>query len=76
MTQDGHIWTSPSINFQGEFKIRLAGNWAAGDYGAAEEGVTATLNTPIALAAGGKNITYNGTAVLVFDEEALTITLK
>ena len=76
MTKSGSVWTSPEINFQGEFKIRLAGNWAAGDYGAAEEGVTAVVGTPIALAAGGKNITYNGKAILEFDEDALTITLK
>lgn len=76
MTKNGNIWTSPEISFEGEFKIRLAGNWAAGDYGAAEEGVTAVKGTPVALAAGGKNITYNGTAAVEFDEVALTITLK
>jgi len=76
MTQNGNIWTSETIAFEGEFKIRFGGNWAAGDYGATEEGVTAVLDTPIALSAGGKNIKYEGEAKAVFDAENLTLTLK
>ena len=79
MKQEGDIWTSEALTIAYDgtdtwgCKVRKYTSWTL-NYGLADD-VAVEVNKPLALKAGGGNITYNGKAKIVFDEKNLTVTV-
>lgn len=79
MSQNGNVWTSPTVSIEGGFKIRYNYSWADEDcYGAPEAGFVATIGTPFVAAQPGADIAVpeKGNYKVSFNSETKEVTIN
>ena len=79
MSQNGNVWTSPTVSIEGGFKIRYNYSWADEDcYGAPEAGFVPTIGTPFVASQPGADITVaeKGNYKVSFNSETKEVTIN
>ena len=79
MSQNGNVWTSPTVSIEGGFKIRYNYSWADEDcYGAPEAGFVPTIGTPFVASQPGSDITVaeKGNYKVSFNSETKEVTIN
>ena len=79
MSQNGNVWTSPTVSIEGGFKIRYNYSWADEDcYGAPEAGFVPTIGAPFVASQPGADITVaeKGNYKVSFNSETKEVTIN
>ena len=79
MSQNGNVWTSPTVSIEGGFKIRYNYSWADEDcYGAPEAGFVPTIGAPFVASQPGSDITVaeKGNYKVSFNSETKEVTIN
>ena len=79
MSQEGNVWTSPTVSIEGEFKIRYNYSWADADcYGAPEAGFVPTIGASFVASQPGSDITVaeKGHYKVSFNSETKEVTIN